>query len=167
VKKATNLLASRGVYLYQIGDIVFHLQQPYLSSLTKDQCLEAVEKVLEKREVQYAIFTGVALDVLAEQGALPQPLQDIVSRDEPLYGLDEVLAMGITNIYGTIGITSFGYLDKEKTGVIGQLNDNKKNKVNTFLDDLIAGIAAAASAKLAHGAKNNQREKGSKDIDSE
>lgn len=153
MNQVAKLLANRGVYLHQIVDIVFELQKPYLVSLTKDQCIDAVERVLNKREVQHAIFTGVSLDILAEQGALPQPLQDIVAGDESLYGLDEVLAMGITNIYGTIGITSFGYLDKQKLGVIGELHDNKHNKVNTFLDDLIAGIAAAASAKLAHNAK--------------
>lgn len=79
-----------------------------------------------------------------------------------MYGIDEVLGLGIANIYGTIGTTSFGYLDKEKVGVIGKLNDNKINKVNTFMDDLVAGIASAAAAKIAHNAgcltvKNSDR----------
>ncbi len=28
--------------------------------------------------------------------------------------------------------------------------DNDKKKVNTFLDDLVAGIASAAAARIAH-----------------
>ncbi len=44
------------------------------------------------------------------------------------------------------------YLNKEKIGVVGKLNDNKINKVNTFMDDLVAGIASAAAAKIAHNA---------------
>ncbi|MBO8168971.1 MAG: phosphatidylglycerophosphatase A [Thermoanaerobacteraceae bacterium] len=156
MRQVIRLLSSRGVFLHQIGEIVYRLQKPYLPSLAMEQCINAVETVLAKREVQYAVYTGVALDMLAEQGGLPQPLQDIVAVDEPLYGLDEVLAMGITNIYGSIGITSFGYLDKEKPGVIGDLNKNKGSRVNTFLDDLVAGIAAAASAKLAHNAKDSK-----------
>lgn len=144
------LLKSRGVSLQEIAEIVFLLQKTYSPNLSVDLCLEAVEGVLKKREVQYAIMTGIALDVLAEKKLLPGDLQQIVESDEPLYGMDEVLAFGITNMYGTIGITSFGYLDKQKIGVIGKLNANKQNQVNTFLDDIIAGIAAAASARIAH-----------------
>jgi phosphatidylglycerophosphatase A len=98
------------------------------------------------------VLTGAALDILAEEKKLPSPLQEIIQTDNLLYGIDEVLGLGIANIYGTIGTTSFGYLDKEKVGVIGKLNDNKINKVNTFMDDLVAGIASAAAAKIAHNA---------------
>jgi phosphatidylglycerophosphatase A len=69
--------------------------------------------------------------------------------DESLYGVDETLAMGITNVYGMIGLTSFGYLDKVKPGIIRKLNEKGKH-IHVFLDDLIAGLAAAASARIAH-----------------
>ena len=88
--------------------------------------------------------------VLSLRLSLPQPLQDIIASDEPLYGIDEVLGMAITNIYGTIGVTSFGYLDKLKIGLVGKL-DSDTEAVNTFADDLVAAIAAAAAAKIAHG----------------
>ncbi|WP_277998237.1 phosphatidylglycerophosphatase A family protein [Zhaonella formicivorans] len=143
-------LRLRGVELQDIARIVLELQKPYNPKLELHDCLEAVQQVFKKRDVQYAVLTGIALDKMAEEGLLPEPLQTIIATDEPLYGLDEVLAYGITNIYGSIGITSFGYLDKIKPGVIGILNDNKVNKVNTFLDDIVAGITAAACAKLAH-----------------
>jgi phosphatidylglycerophosphatase A len=94
-------------------------------------------------------LTGIALDKLAENDQLPNPLLDILKKDEPLYGIDEILALSITNVYGSIGLTNFGYLDKEKTGILKKLN-NKNNGVHTFLDDLVAGIAAAASARIAH-----------------
>jgi phosphatidylglycerophosphatase A len=109
---------------------------------------------LAKREVQYALYTGIALDKLAEQKLLPEPLQKILETDEPLYGVDEILALSITNVYGSIGLTSFGYLDKEKIGIIANLN-NKKNGVHVFLDDLVAGVAAAASARIAHRSANS------------
>jgi len=105
--------------------------------------------VLRKREVQYTLFTGIALDELAEQKKLPQPLQAIMEADESLYGVDETLALGITHVYGMIGLTSFGYLDKEKIGIIHQLNQKGKH-IHVFLDDLVAGLAAAASARIAH-----------------
>lgn len=143
-------LAARGVSLSDIAEIVYELQKKHLPQLTLELCHESVEAVLTKREAQHAIMTGLALDILAEKRMLPSPLQEIVSRDEPLYGVDEILALAITNIYGSVGLTSFGYLDKRKLGVIGRLNRHANGRVNTFLDDLIAGIAAAASARLAH-----------------
>lgn len=149
-KKLAALLMERGVYLHEIAQIIYDLQIGFVPGLTLEYCVEVLTGVLEKREVQFAVLTGVALDKLAEANLLPSPLQEIIQNDHQLYGIDEVLGLGIANIYGTIGTTSFGYLDKEKVGVIGRLNFNKINKVNTFMDDLVAGIAAAAAAKIAH-----------------
>ena len=148
-EKVISLLAERGVSITEIAEIVYALQMPYNPQLTMEMCEESVMAVLQKREVQYALFTGIALDMLAEENRLPEPLQSIMELDEPLYGVDEILALAITNVYGTIGLTSFGFLDKEKPGVIARLN-NRSGSIHVFLDDLIAGIAAAASARLAH-----------------
>lgn len=145
----TNALASRGISLQSIAEIVLQLQKPYNDRLTLNDCLESVQAVLEKREVQYVLITGIALDELAEKGQLPEPLQSLMENDESLYGVDETLAMGITNVYGMIGLTSFGYLDKVKPGVIGDLN-HRANGIHVFLDDLVSGLAAAASARIAH-----------------
>ena len=142
-------LADRGVKLESITAVVYKLQKPYSNDLTIEECEEAVEHVLEKREVQYTLLTGIALDKLAEKGELEEPLAEIIKRDEPLYGVDESLAFAISSIYGTIGFTSFGYLDKHKMGIMKEL-DTDKDHVNTFMDDLVAGLAAAASAKIAH-----------------
>lgn len=144
------MLASRGVRLEQIARIVVELQKPYRPDLTVDECLRSVEKVMEKREVQHAVLTGIALDMLAESGALPEPLLTLVRNDDPLYGIDEILALSITNIYGTVGLTNFGYVDKRKMGVLRGLNSHSSKRVNTFLDDLVAGIAGAAAARIAH-----------------
>ncbi len=158
------LLEERGVTLIAIADIVKKLQSPYVKGITTEQCLESVIRVLGKREVQYTLYTGIALDQLAEQNLLPQPLQEIIENDEPLYGVDEILAFGITNVYGSIGLTSFGYLDKEKIGIIREL-DHHEDKIHTFLDDLVAGIAAAASARIAHGAIKSHVDEVSEDIE--
>lgn len=149
------VLAERGVELAEVAEIVFALQSRHCRDLTRLECLDAVRGVLRKREVQQAILTGVALDVLAEEGLLPEPLLSVVADDDPLFGVDEVLALSITNVYGSIGLTNFGYLDHEKPGVLGRLHGRSKGdgprQVHTFLDDLVAGVAAAAAAKLAHG----------------
>lgn len=150
---ALQLLAQRGVDVKSVAEIVYQLQSPYNAQLTVEECAESVMAVLNKREVQYTLFTGIALDMLAEKKALPEPLQSIMENDESLYGVDETLALGIVHVYGMIGLTSFGYLDKEKTGVIRMLN-NASSGIHVFLDDLVAGLAAAASARIAHKNKN-------------
>ncbi|CAG7631023.1 phosphatidylglycerophosphatase A [Paenibacillus allorhizosphaerae] len=142
-------LERRGVTVDSIAEIVLSLQLPYNPKLTKQHCIDSVLHVLGKREVQYVLHTGIALDELAENNMLPQPLQAIMEADTPLYGVDETLALGIVNVYGMIGLTSFGYLDKKKIGIIRELNDHPTG-IHVFLDDLVAGLAAAASARLAH-----------------
>lgn len=142
-------MAQRGIALDEIANIVFDLQKRYHPTLERITCVEAICAVLEKREVQYAILTGLALDSLAERDLLPEPILGIIKNDESLYGIDEILALAITNIYGTIGTTSFGYLDKMKIGLIGRL-DECSDSVNTFADDIVAAIASAAAAKIAH-----------------
>ncbi|MDR6552932.1 phosphatidylglycerophosphatase A [Paenibacillus qinlingensis] len=143
------LLQKRGVSVDQVSEIVYKLQKPYNDQLTIEECADSVMAVLSKREVQYTLYTGIALDELAEKKLLPEPLQSILEADEPLYGVDETLALGIVHVYGMIGLTSFGYLDKEKIGIIRALNDDKSS-VHVFLDDLVCGLAAAASARIAH-----------------
>jgi phosphatidylglycerophosphatase A len=145
-------LEERGVDPEDLAVLVRDLQLPYLPGLTMEECRVSVDHVLAKREVCHALLTGLALDRLAEQGLLPGALGGIVQRDDPLYGIDEVLALSIVNIYGTIGLTNFGYLDKVKPGVVGRTDAEGRDgrHVNTFLDDLLAAVAAAAAARLAH-----------------
>jgi phosphatidylglycerophosphatase A len=143
------LMASRGVSLRDIARIVYFLQRRRCPDLTVRRCEEAVAAVLRKREAQFAVLTGVALDQLAEEGRLPAPLQELVVRDDPLYGVDEVLALAITQMYGAMSATSFGFLDKRKPGVLRRLHA-APDGVHTFLDDLVAAVAAAAAARLAH-----------------
>lgn len=150
MQSAIESLRARGVKLDAIAQIVYDLQKPYHPDLTLNDCLESVRHVLDKREVQHALYTGLALDILAEQKALPEPLQQIMETDEPLYGVDEILALSVTNVYGSIGLTNFGFLDKTKRGIVGELNDDKTH-IHVFLDDLVAAIAAAAAARIAHG----------------
>jgi len=151
-----HVLEQRGVRIEDIAEIVHKLQIPYNPSLTLEECDDCVREVLKKREVQYTLYTGIALDEMAEKKLLPTPLQDILEADEPLYGVDETLALGIVHVYGMIGLTSFGYLDKEKIGIIKGLND-KKSGIHVFLDDLVAALAAAASARIAHNNPNAEK----------
>ncbi len=146
------MLHERGVTLSEIAELTFDLQKEYVSDLTQEICLEHVERVVMKREVQNAILTGLELDILAEKNLISEPLRSILMDDWGLYGIDEVLALAIVNVYGSIGFTNFGYVDKLKPGIIKKIDEagKAKDKCNTFLDDLVGAIAAAAASSIAH-----------------
>ncbi|GEN49345.1 phosphatidylglycerophosphatase A family protein [Alkalibacterium pelagium] len=150
-KVALKRLKDRGVTLEEIAELVYDLQKPYLSEITMELCLDNVQAVIRKREVQNAILTGIELDVLCEENKLSSPLQEIIKEDEGLYGIDEILALSIVNVYGSIGFTNYGFLDKTKPKVISRLDDHKNTQeTHTFLDDIVGAIAAAAASRVAH-----------------
>lgn len=150
-----DMLERRGVKIRDIAEIVMFLQSNYYDDLTLEVCEENIVAVLKKREIIHAILTGIALDEIAEKKLLPEPLQTIVETDEGLYGIDEIIPLSIVNVYGTIGLTNYGYLDKEKIGIIKELDEMKGESVNTFLDDLVAAIAAAAASRIAHSKEDS------------
>lgn len=146
------MLSERGVELYEIAELTLDLQKPYVPELTFEICMDHIERVVMKREVQNAILTGLELDIMAEKGHLDEPLRSMLMDDYGLYGIDEVLALAIVNVYGSIGFTNFGYVDKLKPGVIKRIDEEGKapDKCNTFLDDIVGAIAAAAASSIAH-----------------
>lgn len=154
-KKARSWLEERGVTIDDIADLVYYLQSKYHEDLSLEDCKYHVDKVLAKREIQNAVLTGIQLDVLAEQKKLESPLQETIDTDEGLYGVDEIIALSIVNVYGSIGFTNFGYIDKQKPGILERLNDKSTGECHTFLDDIVGAIAAAASSRLAHTAAND------------
>lgn len=153
---ALRKLEERGVKLTDIAEITYSMQAPYNPDLTLEFCVESVKKVLDKRELQHALLVGIELDVLAEKKLLSEPLQSLVESDEGLFGCDETLALGSVLGYGSIGVTTFGHLDKNKIGIIKQLDTKSNNGVFTFLDDLVASIAAAASSRIAHRERDRE-----------
>ncbi len=155
-RKARTWLEDRGVTIQDIADLVYFLQEKYHPSLQMEDCLENVDRVLSKREVQNAILTGIQLDVLTEKGLIEEPLLSTLKSDEGLYGVDEILAFSIVNVYGSIGFTNYGFIDKQKPGILEKLNNKDSGECHTFLDDIVGAIAAAASSRLAHRAANEE-----------
>ncbi len=151
-EKSIALLKERGVEITDIADCVVYLQKDYVKDINYEEVMIIVHSVLSKREVQHALLTGIQIDKETELGMFgDDELNNIILRDEGLYGIDEVLAYGICNLYGSIALTNFGYIDRVKPGIIGELNSPSSGKCHTFLDDIVGAIAAAAASKLAHG----------------
>lgn len=149
---AIEKLKERGVELEDICEIIYILQKDYVKDLNLDICMHHLMRVLSK-EVVNAILTGIEIDILAEKGLLSEPMLSVIRSDEGLYGIDEILPLSIVNIYGSIGLTNFGYLDKKKIGIIEKIDKAKDDTVNTFLDDIVAALAAASASRLAHSNK--------------
>lgn len=159
-------LEKRGVKVEQIAELVLLLQKKYYPNLQLEECIHNVERVLSKREVQNAVLTGIQLDILCEQELLIPELQDMIKYDESLYGVDEILAFSIVNVYGSIGFTNYGYIDKLKPGILEQLNDKSLGPVNTYLDDIVGAVAAAASSRIAHRKQaEREQERGEESVD--
>ncbi|WLR50457.1 phosphatidylglycerophosphatase A [Bacillus tianshenii] len=156
-QKALEWMEMRGVTIQDLADLVYYLQEKYHPDLSMEDCIHNVTRVLAKREVHNAILTGIQLDLLAEKGGqLEEPLQSILIKDEGLYGIDEIIALSIVNVYGSIGFTNYGYIDKQKPGILQRLNDKSTGQCHTFLDDIVGAIAAAASSRLAHRAAHTE-----------
>lgn len=153
---AVEALKERGVEIKEVAELVYFLQEKYHDNLTLEECERTVLSVLSKREVVYAVLTGIELDRAADNGTLREPLLSLIKADYSLFGIDEIIPLSIVNIYGSIGFTNFGYLDKVKPGIIANLDNKENEQVNTFLDDLVAGIAAAGASRLAHESENNK-----------
>lgn len=150
-EECVSLLEERGVVLEDIVDCVVFLQKKYVEEINREEILEIVITVLNKREVQHAILTGINIDIQTEKSQFGSgTIQDIIIRDEGLYGIDEVMAYGICNLYGSIALTNYGYIDRVKPGILGKLDDLGTGQCNTFLDDLVGAVAAAAASKFAH-----------------
>lgn len=149
--KCIELLKLRGVEISDIVECVIFLQKKFDDTINHENVTEDLMAILDKREVQHTILTGIALDISIDQKALfDEDIMEIIGVDEGRYGIDEVLAYSICNLYGSIALTNFGYIDRVKPGIIGELNNHSGGQCNTFLDDIVGALAAAAASKNAH-----------------
>lgn len=145
-------LTDQNVTIGEIADEAFALQQPYFTTLTRDECVDGLlNHVLMKREVVLLAVTGLELDRIASAHHFVEPLQHIIQDDDGLYGVDEHIAIGMTEPYGSIATTAYGYLDKAKHGVAKRLDESATDvNVNTFVDDIVSALIADTSAYVAH-----------------
>lgn len=151
------LLERRGVTFSHLVEMVLTLQLPYNASLTLEDCAEHVLGVLKKQQTFHTIQLCIQIDEGVEQGEFGPQFHEIVANDEGLYGVDEAVNISISMMYGMIAITNFGFLDKAKPGIIGELDaDHSNGKCNTFLDDTVCALVSASCARLAHNNFNTQ-----------
>ncbi len=144
-------LKQRGIEIEEIAVIAFNQQSKYTKDIKMEDCVESVLKVLSYRDIFHHIQLGAEIDRLAEEKMFKGPIQDILYHDLGLFGIDEVLGLDISGIYGVIGKTNFGDVDINKPGIVDKLNEQGKEEghCHTFMDDIVGAIAAAASTRVA------------------
>ena len=145
-----------GITVAKMAEIVYRDQKPYIDTLTEREASWAVSRVLKKTEFQDGLLVAIHLDKVAQMFNLMRehdPLMNRLIDDHPNFGADEHLAMSLAGLYGSIATTNYGYIDKTKPGIVGELNDMGKSGkyVTTMMDDMIGAIIASAEAKLAKG----------------
>ena len=145
-----------GITVAKMAEIVYRDQKPYIDTLTEREASWAVSRVLNKTEFQDGLLVAIHLDKVAQMFNLMKednPLMNRLIVDHPNFGADEHLAMSLAGLYGSIATTNYGYIDKTKPGIVGELNEMGKSGeyVTTMMDDMIGVIIASAEAKLAKG----------------
>lgn len=148
-----NSLTESEVSFLEMAKIVRAEQIKFRPKLTLQETAESINAVMKKRNVQFAFLMAIFNDLSAQNHLMFEPLQSIIFEDRGTFGGDEQIALEIANLYGTIGITNFGYLDREKQGFIKELDKLGKNNPNvttTFIDDIFSAVISAAEARSAH-----------------
>lgn len=148
----TAILKKRGVEIKEIAEIAFRQQSKWNDSISFQDCMDSVEKILSLRDVFHLIQLGAEIDRLTEAELFEGPIQQILATDLGMFGIDELFGLELAGMYGTIGKTNFGDIDVNKPGIVKQLNaDGKEGEpaCHTFLDDIVGAIGAAASTRVA------------------
>lgn len=146
-KFAVDYLNRINVTFRDIAEICKMNQEKY-SNKDLDYYENTVVRVLHKREVLNHLMVMAFLDDADKGGFLPSPLNDIIHNDMGCFGVDESLALGGSQIFGSIAITNYSYIDKTKPLKIGELDSS--NGATTFADDIVGMICACVIAHSVH-----------------
>lgn len=145
-----DLLDERHVDLARMAQIAYESQLPYEPGITLEKCKQAILHVLEKREVQNVVLTGINLDKMVDDDLVKDEyLNKILNEDSGQYQVDELLSTGCVEVFGGVASSNRGYLDKTKPGIIGEV-DGRKDSCNVFLDDILAAIISSAESYIAN-----------------
>lgn len=143
---------NKGITLEDIATITYNSQKQYMPELTVEIITHVIDTMLNKDEVQDVVQTAISLDKMVEENRLPEPLNSKIKQDAGYFGLDELLVSAIYQLYGTVGVTNYGYIDKIKPSIIGDIDYRGKHteETTTFLDDVVGALAGGACGYWAH-----------------
>lgn len=159
LKMNIETLKERTVTVEEIAEVAFRQQSKWSKTITMQQCVDSVEKILSLRDTFHILQLGAEIDRLTDEKAFKGPIQDVLETDLGMFGIDELFGLELAGMYGTIGKTNFGDIDVNKPLVIDRLNDEGKHDggmCHTFMDDIVGALAAAASTRVAQITNEDQ-----------
>ena len=145
-------LKERTVTVKEIAEVAYRQQKKWTDEISRQECIESVEKILSIRDVFHLVQLGAEIDRLTDEGLFQGPILDILKQDLGMFGIDELFGLELAGMYGTIGKTNFGDIDVNKPLIVDRLNEDGKHEggmCHTFLDDVVGALAAAASTRVA------------------
>lgn len=152
-------LKERTVTVEEIAEVAFRQQSKWSDSISLQECVDSVEKILSLRDTFHLLQLGAEIDRLTDEKIFKGPIYEILKQDLGMFGIDELFGLEIAGLYGTIGKTNFGDIDVNKPLVIDRLNEEGKHEggmCHTFMDDIVGALAAAASTRVAQITNENE-----------
>lgn len=135
------LLSEAGVEIERLSELVMKIKRND-TDLSLALIRQEVEEVLSDTETAEIILTIIILNIYANSNLLPEPLQTLIKGNKS--HLNNVLPLFICNMYGSAGIIYYGHITK----AYGSLLDEQFTSFNPGIKNMVAGIAAAACAKI-------------------
>ncbi len=155
-------LKERTVSVKEIAEIAFRQQSKWTDDVSMVECIDSVEKILSIRDVFHLVQLGAEIDRMTDEKMFKGPIQDVLSQDLGMFGIDELFGLELAGMYGTIGKTNFGDIDVNKPLVVDRLNEEGKHPggmCHTFMDDVVGALAAAASTRVAQITNEKEAQK--------
>ncbi len=162
MKMNIDTLNERGVEVSEIAEVAYQQQSKWTDDVSRQDCIDSVEKILSLRDTFHLLQLGAEIDRLTEENKIREPLREILNSDLGLFGIDELFGLELAGLFGTIGKTNFGDIDVNKPTVVAKLNYGGKKdtqQCHTFLDDIVGAIAAASSTRVAQIANELEAKK--------
>lgn len=159
LKMNIETLKERTVTVEEIAEVAFRQQSKWSKTISMSECVDSVEKILSLRDTFHILQLGAEIDRLTDEGLFKGPIQDVLSTDLGMFGIDELFGLELAGLYGTIGKTNFGDIDVNKPLVVDRLNGDGKHEggmCHTFMDDIVGALAAAASTRVAQITNENE-----------
>lgn len=160
-QETLRLLTKKNIKLSDIADLAIANQAPYGIDYDRTAVINVIDHILQRDDIQDIITLAINIDELVQNDQLSPYINERIKSDVGLFGVDELIVSGIYNLYGQTGVTNYGYTDKMKPGIIGEIDRRGKTtaETTTFLDDIVGALVAATVSYLAHHQEELEQQK--------
>lgn len=151
-REIEEVLQNRGIFVEEIADSLVDTWKSSEIKLERKAAIRTIKRALNDPAMQFSILLGLEMDQLAEKGKLSDAVRQIITKDDPLCNIDELVAKAALQRLGSEAIDRFHALDvKKSNNYLKQLDSS--GQVNMFADDLVIAILVMAEMDLKNRGK--------------